>query len=94
MTTGLRKKPLKEQRLQLQMVWPPQIPDLDIMEYEITWRDRRKRKQKYCGKFAKMLGSYLPSTLAKAEPGRIDAILKAKFYVTRFTLRVTLHRVV
>lgn len=67
-TKKKKKKKLQEQGLQLQMVWPSERHDLDIMEYGITWRDRRKRKAKYCGKFTEMLGKYMPSTLAKAVP--------------------------
>ena len=53
------------------MAWPPQSPDLNIMESVWDYMNRRKQlrhgnPQKSCGNFSKMLEIfYLPSILKK-----------------------------
>ena len=61
-----------------QMVWPPQSPDLNIMES--VW-DYMKRQKKNCGNFSKMQEQptcQVPETLCAGVPWRTAAVLKAK----------------
>ena len=76
------------------MVWPPQSPDLNIMEsvWDYMKRQkqlRRRNPQKNCGNFSKMQEQptcQVPEKLCAGVPRRTAAVLKTKLLTANIDL--------